>query len=425
MRNCHHCGRPENEVKKLVQFTKDGPCICNGCITLANQTLGDNVKGRIQEDFKTLPKPKEIFSLLNEYVIGQEHAKTDVAVAVYNHFKRREALKNASKLGSDFAEIQKSNILIMGPSGTGKTQIARTLAKILGVPFFVGDATRLTQAGYVGEDVESLIQGLLTAADGDVEKAEWGIIYMDEVDKIARKSGSNGSGYRDVSGEGVQQALLKMLEGSVMSVSIGSKNPMAMPEMVTIDTTNILFICAGSFAGMGEVVSRRINKRSTVGFGATVRQKTREADTYLMVEEDDILEFGLIPEFVGRIPIRTTTLELTEEEMVRILTEPKDAITRQFKALFSMDGVDLQFDDEALRAIGSVAKGRQTGARALRGIVEKILKPYAFEAPSDPTLKVIRITEDTVKSGEAVVVRESLDLQLEAPATKALASSVG
>jgi len=289
---------------------------------------------------------------------------------------------------------------------TGKTELARTIAKMLRVPFFVGDATRLTQAGYVGDDVESLLQGLIQDADGEVERAQWGIIFIDEFDKLARKSGRGATGYRDVSGEGVQQALLKILEGSKMVVPRGMGMKVGAGGDV-FDTSNVLFICAGSFAGIEEVIDKRVNRGAGIGFGSGQKAKLTKSDTYLQVGEDDVLDFGLIPELMGRLPVITTTIDLTEHEMVRILTEPKNAIIKQFQALFSMDGIDLQFDEEALRAIAQEAKRRPTGVRALRGIVETVLRPYSFTAPSDPTLKAIRITGDTVtKASEAVMVRE-------------------
>jgi ATP-dependent Clp protease ATP-binding subunit ClpX len=402
MRTCAICSRPENEVKQLVELTKGGPCICNRCTTTAFGLVGATPKAKDED--KPLPKPREINAYLNDYVIGQNAAKVAISVAVYNHYKRREALKRGKTFD---VEIQKSNILIMGPTGSGKTQIARTLAKLLGVPFFVGDATKLTQAGYVGDDVESLLQGLLTACGNDPEKAQWGIIFLDEIDKIARKSGRDGSGYRDVSGEGVQQAILKMLEGSEVRVPRASKNGMG-GEYDILDTNNILFICAGSFAGIEESVRRRKNSGASLGFGGTERKKHTEGEVYLSVEEDDILDFGLIPELLGRIPVRTTTIPLTEEEMVRILTEPKDAIVRQFQALYDMDDIDLQFDEEALKAIGQEAKTRPTGARALRGIVERILTPYSYDCPSDPTIKGVRITKEVIDgTGEAAIMRET------------------
>lgn len=405
---CAFCGRPRNEVRALIG-NDGGPYICNRCLEDGYKAYA-GAQARPETSTKAeepLRKPREIKGVLDEHVIAQDKAKTDLAIAVYNHYKRREAVRNGMDLGG--VEPQKSNILLLGPSGCGKTELARTIAKMLKVPFFVGDATRLTQAGYVGDDVESLLQGLIQDASGDIERAQWGIIFIDEFDKLARKSGRGATGYRDVNGEGVQQAILKLLEGSQMSVPRGMGMRAGMSGQSDLfDTSNVLFICAGSFAGIEEVVGRRINSKSGLGFGASERRKITTTETYLQVTEDDILEFGLIPELMGRLPVLTTVVDLTEDEMVRILTEPKNAIIKQFQALFRMDGIDLQFDPDALLAIAREAKRRPTGARALRSIVEMVLRPYSFDAPSDPTLKVIRITEDTVTGkGEAVLVREA------------------
>lgn len=406
--SCGFCGRPRNEVRALIG-NDGGPYICNRCLEDGHKAyqgaqIRPETQGGSKED--VLRKPREIKTLLDEHVIAQEKAKTDLSIAVYNHYKRREAAKRGMEFGG--VSPQKSNILLIGPSGVGKTELARTIARMLRVPFFVGDATRLTQAGYVGDDVESLIQGLIQDADGDLERAQWGIIFIDEFDKLARKSGRGATGYRDVNGEGVQQAILKLLEGSSMVVPRGMGMRSGMSgQGDTFDTSNVLFICAGSFAGIEEVVDRRVNRKASLGFGCPERQKVSPADIYLQVTEDDILDFGLIPELMGRLPVLTTVVDLTEEEMVRILTEPKNAIVKQFQALFQMDGIDLQFDGEALLAIGREAKRRPTGARALRSIVEMVLRPYSFDAPSDPTLRAIRVTEDAVTGkGQAILVRE-------------------
>lgn len=406
-KRCEFCKRPANEVKQLIG-DKDGPFICNRCVELASETIITQQKNALaRPEEKPLLKPREIKAFLDQHVISQDKTKMDVAVAVYNHYKRREAIRKGLKLD---CEIQKSNILMLGPSGTGKTECARTISKMLGVPFYVADATKMTQAGYVGDDVESMVQGLLQDSGGDVERAEWGIIFLDEIDKVARKSGRGASGYRDVTGEGVQQALLKMVEGSKITAPRGMGSKMissAGQACDIVDTANVLFICAGSFAGIEEVVRKRVNKDVRLGFGSAKKKEMDEKEVYLSIEEEDILEFGIIPELAGRLPVLTSTLPLTEDEMVQILTEPKNAIVKQFKALFQMDGIDLQFDEAALRAIGREAKKRPTGARALRSILEKVLRPYSFDYPSEEEVTAVRITEDVVLGkGDAVVVRE-------------------
>jgi ATP-dependent Clp protease ATP-binding subunit ClpX len=405
---CGFCGRPRNEVKTLISGSDEGPYICNRCVEQSAKAIIENAAKEAASKEEPLKKPREIKAILDQHVIAQEKCKTDVAIAVYNHYKRREAAKSGCI--PEGVEVQKSNILLLGPSGTGKTEVARTVARMLNVPFHVGDATRLTQAGYVGDDVESLLQGLIQAADGDIERAQWGIIFLDEIDKLARKSGRGATGYRDVTGEGVQQALLKILEGSQVLVPRGMGKMMIAggPAGDAIDTSNILFIGAGSFAGIEEIVEKRVNKHAGIGFGAQDKHhKLSLSDIYTQVNEEDVLEFGLIPEMMGRLPIITSTLELTEDEMVRILTEPKNALAKQFVALYAMDGVDLQFDEAALKAIGREAKKRPTGARALRSILESVLRPYSFDTPSDPTVAAIRVTEDVVDGkGQAVIVRK-------------------
>ncbi len=396
LEKCGLCHRPKNEVKRL--YSVGNAWLCNKCVQEAVGSEAQETKGAKKEERVSLPKPHEIKAHLDQYVIGQERAKVEVAVAVYNHYKRREALRRGMQL--DQVEIEKSNILLLGSSGTGKTHIFRAVAKILGVPFYVADASRLTQAGYVGDDVETMLQGLLADASNDVPRAEWGIVLIDEIDKLARKSGRGASGYRDISGEGVQQALLKMIEGSRVKVSrnLNSRVIVEGAPADYIDTTNILFVCAGSFAGIEEVVPRRLNKNARVGFGADIRRKDIDlTEIYASAIEEDILEFGMIPELVGRLPILTTTLPLTEDEMVRILTEPKDALVKQYSASFAMDGVDLQFAPEALRWIGAEAIKRPTGARALRSILEDILKMPAFKCPGDPSIKSLQVTLDEGK----------------------------
>lgn len=406
MDKCSFCGKPKNEVKKLV--SGGTALICDGCIVACVEALGQDPQAHEKRsDEPPLLKPKEIFAFLDDYVIAQTDAKKDVAVAVYNHYRRREAIRKGIRLPDD-VEIQKSNILLLGPTGTGKTQIARAIARMLKVPFFNADCTKFTSAGYVGDNVESMLQGLLADCGGDTDRAQWGIVFMDEFDKMARKSGRGATGYRDVSGEGVQQSLLKMLEGTKMTVPRGQGSVISEHNDL-FDTSNVLFICAGSFAGIEEVVKIRVNKGNRVGFGAQARKELSENEVYQSIEEVDILEFGIIPELLGRIPVHTSTLPLTDGEMVRILTEPKDAIVKQFKALFGLDKVDLVFDEAALIAIGREAKKRPTGARALRSIVERVLKPYSYECPSDPTIRQVRITTEVVEGkGEALITREAV-----------------
>ena len=388
----------------------DGVSICDGCVGKAAAALASAKRAGLKEA-RPLPKPLEILAELDRYVIGQTQAKRTIAVAVYHHYKRLKAISEGFKFEGDDADLKKSNILVTGPSGCGKTQIARTIAKILDVPFYVQDATKLTQAGYVGDDVDVILQGLLEKAKGNVEVAQRGIVVIDEVDKLARKSGRDVSGYRDVSGEGVQQALLKLTEGGEVTIVQGVGARLFDPSQqrtVTIDTTNILFICMGSFDGLKDVIQKRVNQASRVGFGGKPKSQVDEYTIYQDICEDDILEFGIIPELAGRLPVLTSVLSLTEDELVRVLTEPKDALIRQFRALYAMeDEIDLQFDEEALRAIAAKAKTRKTGARALRGILEEILLPHSLEIPSDPSVQALRITADYVqgKVKEPIVVR--------------------
>ena len=401
---CSFCDKTQDQVRRII--AGNGVYICDECVALCQEIIADDLGTAPTQEPQNLPKPTEIKAVLDEYVIGQEKAKRALAVAVYNHYKR--VITDTM----DDIEIEKSNMLMLGPTGCGKTYLVQTIAKILQVPLAITDATTLTEAGYIGDDVESVISKLLANADNDVELAERGIVYIDEIDKIAKKQNTNN---RDVSGESVQQALLKLLEGADVEVPVGATNKNAMVPMTTVNTSNILFICGGAFPGLEDIIKKRLTSQGTIGFGSELRDKyDHEKDLFRLVETEDIREYGLIPEFIGRLPIVFSLQAMDEELLVQVLKKPKNAILKQYRKLLQMDEVDLEFEDDAMMAVAKKAAAKKTGARALRSIIEEFMMDIMYEIPKDDNIGTVTITREYIEGtgGPRIEIRNQAELPM-------------